>query len=322
MNSTANIAVLGCGYWGKNLVRNFAELNALGAIVDPDQAAADSLSKKHGAPVRTEAEVLADPSIVAIATATPAPMHREVTMRALDAGKHVFVEKPIALTIADGEAMRDAAQAAGRVLMVGHVLQYHPAYRKLRALVAGGAIGALRYVYSNRMSMGKYRTQEDVVWSFAPHDISMILGLTDARPTSVRTEGTRIVSRERFDSAHVHLEFADGLRGHVFTSWLSPFKEQKLVAIGETGSLVFDDTAPWSDKLVLTRHAFDGEALQKGTIETIDLEWAEPLKEECRAFLTAVETGRPPASDSNEALRVLSVLMECDSADQLRETAA
>ncbi|MDA8870299.1 Gfo/Idh/MocA family oxidoreductase [Rhizobiaceae bacterium] len=313
MKNPVRVAVLGCGHWGRNLVRNFAELGSLVAIVDPNREAAEALAAVQGVPVRGEAEVLADPEIDAIATASPAPLHKEVVLRALDAGKHVFVEKPIALTMEDGEAMRDRALGAKRILMVGHVLQYHPAYRKLREMVKAGAIGPLRYVYSNRMSMGKFRTEEDVVWSFAPHDLSMILGLVETAPETMSTHGAMLVSTEKFDTAHLHMRFQGGLMAHVFTSWLSPFKEHKFVAIGETGSLTFDDTAAWSDKLTLTRHALvDGPALQKGTVEAVELEWAEPLKEECRHFLAAVESGTPPVSDAEEALRVLSALMRAE----------
>lgn len=316
------VAVIGAGHWGKNLVRNFAELGALAAIVDPNRKAAEALSELHGAPVRTMEEILADPEIAAIATAAPAPLHKDITLKALDAGKHVFVEKPIALTQEDGEAMRDRARETGLTLMVGHVLQYHPAYRRLRELVAEGAIGPLRYVYSNRMSMGKFRTEEDVVWSFAPHDLSMILGLVDEEPSEIHAHGAILVSEDKFDSAHLHMTFENGVKAHVFTSWLSPFKEHKFVAIGDTGSLTFDDTAPWVDKLTLAHHAMvDGPALQKGAIEPVELEWAEPLKEECRHFLGAVVSGEAPPSDANEALRVLSALMRAEKAGKTGEAA-
>lgn len=307
------VVVLGCGHWGKKLVRNFAELGALAAICDPNRDAAAALAEQYDVKVMDESELLQDASIDGLATAAPAPLHHEITMRALDAGKHVFVEKPIALTLKDGEEMRDRAKETDRILMVGHVLQYHPAYRKLREMFERGAIGKLKYVYSNRKSMGKYRTQEDVVWSFAPHDLSMILGLTQVAPIGVHKFGSMLVSTDKFDSAHLHLEFEEGLRAHVFTSWLSPYWEHKFVAIGETGSLVFDDTAAWADKLTLTHHSMEeGPALKKGGIETIDVEWAEPLKEECRHFLLSIESGELPPSDANEALRVLEVLVRAE----------
>jgi predicted dehydrogenase len=313
MYEKPTVAVLGCGFWGRNLVRNFAELGVLKAIVDPDRAAAEELAEKFDVPVLEESEVFADESITAIATASPAPLHRDITTRALEAGKHVFVEKPIALTMEDGEAMRDKAVEVDRILMVGHVLQYHPVYQKLRELVRSGAIGKLLYVYSNRMSMGKFRTEEDVVWSFAPHDLSMILGLVEEQPLRIYTHGAMLVSDNKFDTAHLHLEFGNGLKAHVFTSWLSPHKEQKLVAIGETGSLTFDDTVAWVDKLTLTKHSMvDGPALQKGPIETIETEWAEPLKKECLHFLQSVESKIQPISNADEALRVLSALRRAE----------
>jgi UDP-2-acetamido-3-amino-2,3-dideoxy-glucuronate N-acetyltransferase len=211
--------------------------------------------------------------------------------------------------------MSDASLRAGRVLMVGHLLQYHPAYIKLKQLVADGAIGQLRYVYSNRLSMGKIRTEEDVVWSFAPHDISMVLGLSNEAPDDVSCHGARLVSEHVSDSAHLHLSFPSGLRAHIFTSWLSPHKEQRLVAIGEIGSLVFDDVKPWNEKLVLTRHGLEsGPVLVKGEVSPIDVEQAEPLKEECAHFLDAIRANKPPRTDAEEALAVLDVLMRADEA--------
>ena len=315
MTQSAKVAVIGCGYWGRNLARNFSELGVLAAVVDPDPVTRDAIAGQHDVDARSEADVFADSSITAIATAAPAHLHHKIVMGALDSGKHVFVEKPIALTLKDGREMRDRALEAGRILMVGHLLQYHPAYQKLRELVAAGAIGRLRYVYSNRMSMGKFRTEEDVMWSFAPHDLSMILGLTNTSPRQIFSHGAMLVSDNKSDSAHLHMTFDDGIKAHVFTSWLSPFKEHKFVAIGETGSLTFDDTADWAGKLVLTRHALiDRTALQKGPVEAIELQQAEPLKEECRHFLNAVETGKAPVTDADEALRVLDVLMRADEA--------
>ncbi|KAA0971877.1 Gfo/Idh/MocA family oxidoreductase [Aureimonas fodinaquatilis] len=317
------VAVVGCGHWGQNLVRNFSQLGALSAVVDADMQQAARLAAEYGVSALTLDAALADDRIHAIATAVPAALHHDVALRAIHAGKHVFVEKPIALSLEDGEDIQAQAILHDRVLMVGHLLQYHPAYLKMQELIAADHIGELRHVYSNRLSMGRLRQEEDVVWSFAPHDISMILGLAAGNaPSEVLAHGCSLVSDEgRADAAHVHMRFCSGLRAHVFVSWLHPFKEQKLVAIGERGCLVFDDTKPWDEKLVCTDYSSPGGvSLQKGGVTSISLQPAEPLQEECRHFLQSVALKSVPRTDGFEALAVLRVLKRAELA--LREGVA
>ena len=176
MNS-GKVAIFGCGYWGKNLARNFAELGALSAIVDPDIETAKQYAKLHNVTAMTDQDVFGSDVIQGVIIAAPAEHHAKLAIKALAAGKHVYVEKPLALSIKDGERMRDAARAADRILMVGHLLQYHPVFVVLRNMVRQGELGKLQYVYSNRLSTGKFRIEEDAFWSLAPHDISMILAL-------------------------------------------------------------------------------------------------------------------------------------------------
>jgi UDP-2-acetamido-3-amino-2,3-dideoxy-glucuronate N-acetyltransferase len=314
------IAHVGCGYWGKNLARNFAELGALAAVVDGDPETAARISAATGARVATLDEVLADGTIDAISIATPAPTHFTVAMRAIEAGKHIFVEKPLALDLAEAERMIAAAEAADRRLMVGHLLQYHPIFCAMRGLVADGAIGALQYVYSNRMSLGKIRVEENVLWSFAPHDVSMILSLADAECEEVSAQGAAIVTAGIEDWALLQLRFANGLKGHIQTSWLHPFKEQRLVAIGAEGMLVFEDSAPaWEDKLKLYRHRIDRSGPvpvpEKADPEPIKVEKSEPLRNECRHFLDCVASGDTPLTDGQEGLAVLKIL--CSASDAL-----
>ena len=171
------LAHIGCGYWGKNLARNFAELGVLDAVVDGHPATVTAMAESTGARVATFDEVLADRKIDAVSFATPAETHHALAMQALEAGKHVFVEKPLALDPAEAAELIEAARRLDKRLMVGHLLQYHPVFREMRARVVSGAIGRLAYVYSNRMSLGKFRTEENVLWSFAPHDVSMVLSL-------------------------------------------------------------------------------------------------------------------------------------------------
>lgn len=313
------IAVLGAGHWGKNLVRNFAELGGLAAVVDPDVATASALVAAHGGAVMEIDAVLADPTIVGVAIAAPAPMHHSLARRALDAGKHVYIEKPVALTLADAEDLVSASSQAGLTLMVGHLLQYHPVFLALNAMVAAGDLGRVRYLYSNRLSLGKIRREEDVLWSFAPHDISMILALAGEEPDRVSATGACLLDDRIADSVTVQLGFPSGCRGHIFASWASPFKEQKLVVIGDDAMAVFDDTQPlWEEKLALFRAPIiwrDGvPTVVKGDPEWIDVPKGEPLKAECAHFLECIATGARPRTDGPEGLRVLKVLTRASAA--------
>jgi len=308
-----SVAVVGCGYWGKNVVRSFAQLGALSAVVDPFPAAAEREAAAYGVAARNWDEVLADPAITAVSLATPAELHFEQAMAALKAGKDVLVEKPIALTADDGEALKAAAEAGGRVLMVGHLLQYHPAFEALLALVAAGRLGALRYAHSNRLSMGKFRLEENVLWSFAPHDVSMLLALFGGEaPVEVRCSGAAFATPGIEDEVQVDMLFTDGRHGHVFASWLHPFKEHRLVVVGETACAVFDDTQPWDRKLVLypfvLKAGNGAPEVTKGAPEPIAVEEDEPLKRECAHFLQSCRDRTAPRTDSKEALRVLDVL--------------
>lgn len=315
----ARVAHVGCGYWGRNLVRNFAEMNMLAAVVDEHPETAARISAEHGVAARTLAEVLADPAIDAVSIATPAETHADVALKAFAAGKHVFVEKPLALTARESLAMIAAAEKAGRRLMVGHLLQYHPVFRAMLSLVSAGRIGDLNYVYSNRMSLGKLRVEEDVLWSFAPHDLSMILALTGSAPVGVTAQGGAFATAGIADWATVQLVFPGNVRGHVQVSWLHPFKEQRLVAIGTKGALVFEDSAAeWGRKLAFYPHEIDATGPvpmpRKGDVEFIFVDKAEPLREECRHFVDCIDNGLRPRTDGAEGMAVLEVLVRAGDA--------
>ncbi len=311
--STKNIAVVGCGYWGKNLIRNFAEIGALHAVVDADPAAAKREADKYGAAALSLEAALADPQIAGIAVAAPAELHADIALKAFAAGKHVFVEKPIALSIADAEKMKAAAEKAGRSLMVGHLLQYHPAFETLLGLVRKGELGKLRYAYSNRLSLGKFRVEENALWSFAPHDVSMLLALFGEEPVSVKGAGGAYVTPGVEDEYRLDMTFADGRRAHVFASWLHPFKEHRLVVVGKKAMAVFEDSLAGADKLRLYRHNVETSGRtpepKKAEAEPIPYPSSEPLKNECEHFLACCAGKNPPRTDANEAIAVLRVLM-------------
>jgi UDP-2-acetamido-3-amino-2,3-dideoxy-glucuronate N-acetyltransferase len=316
--SDVKVAVVGVGYWGKNLVRNFHELGALAALCDGD-ASAESLCRDRYGNVkfyRSFTDVLNDGSITAVALATPAVTHYEMAKAALEAGKDVFVEKPLAIDVRHGEALVKLAAARGRVLMVGHILQYHPAILRLRGLIRDGVLGKINYVYSNRLNIGKIRAEENILWSFAPHDISVMLSLLDEMPTRVSCRGGAYLNEGVSDVTLSNFIFPSGVQAHIFVSWLHPFKEQRLVVVGADKMAVFDDTA--EHKLVLYPHRVEWKnripTAVKAQGEIVSLDDREPLKAECQHFIDCVVSRAMPVSSGEEGLRVLRVLDACQRA--------
>jgi predicted dehydrogenase len=322
-----HVAVVGCGAWGKNHVRTHASIGSLVAVVDPVPAVAEAHAATYGVEARTFEQVLADPAIDGVVIAAPAADHARLAEAALAAGKHVFVEKPLALTVDDAERVVAAAEAAGRVLMVGHLLQYHPAFLALRDLVADGRLGELRYLYSNRLNLGQFRQEENSLWSFAPHDLSMLLSLVGEEPDQVWATGAAFLSTDVADVTTTHLGFPSGPRAHVFVSWLHPFKEQRLVVVGSEAMAVFDDLNGWEDKLVLFDHGVDWSQgrprPEKADGVPVVLDQTEPLRVECEHFLSCIRTGATPRTDGVEGLRVLRVLARAqESLGTIEPTAA
>jgi predicted dehydrogenase len=304
------VAVIGCGYWGKNLVRNFRQLGALQMVCDAAEE-----GRTLAAEIAPQAELVADMDEVlsapveGVVIATPAETHYELVRRALEAGKDVLCEKPLALTYEQGAELVRLIECQGCILMVGHVLEYHPGIVRLLELVRGGELGKVQYIYSNRLSLGKVRREENILWSFAPHDIAIILRLMRSMPFQVIACGGSYVQPNIADVTVTNLLFDNGVRAHIYVSWLHPFKEQRLVVIGSRKMASFDDVAK---RLVLYDQRVDlheGEPTPvKGNGEEIPFSSDEPLRLECQAFLSAVETRRPPLTDGASGLRVLRVL--------------
>lgn len=305
-------ALLGCGGWGKNLARNLAQLDALAVIVDPDLKAA-ALAQELGVRHVTNAEdVLADPEIEAVVIATPAATHFVEASRAITAGKHVYVEKPIALNVNDATKLADLAKKANRHLMVGHLLQYHPSYQDLRALAQAGRFGKIRHINSSRLNLGLLRHEENVLWSFSPHDVSMVLGLAAASPISVMAIASIFLQNQIPDITAVHIRFGDGSTAEIRASWLHPEKEQKLILVGETAMAVFNDRNGWEEKLLISDYTvtWDGprpRAVRGGSRFAVSSQ-AEPLKLEMQHFLDCITNDTPPITDAVEAIAVLRVL--------------
>jgi predicted dehydrogenase len=316
------IAVFGCGYWGQNLVRNFHQLGALAMVCD---LAAEGRAKARE--ISPTAEVVDDfesvlrrSDIDAVALATPAETHRALAIRAMECGKDVFVEKPMALNALQGVEMNRVAEARGRVLMVGHLLEYHPAVLKLREMIASGALGRINYIYSNRLNFGKIRTEENALWSFAPHDIAVILRLFGAMPVEVTCVGGSYLTPNLADVTISCLHFPSGQRAHIFVSWLNPFKEQKLVVFGDRQMAVFNDMEKQHKLLVYDQRVeFDNRKpiLQKGEAAPVSIPADEPLRKECEHFLECVRTRQLPLTNGTNGVQVLQVLQACQTSLQL-----
>ena len=314
------ISIIGCGYWGKNLVRNFAELGVLHSVCDANQELAKQAAQAYDVQSLSLEEVLKS-ECDGVVIAAPAAQHFELTQASLHAGKHVFVEKPLSLKVEEAKKLCDLSMQVGRKLMVGHLLQYHPAFLELKALIKKGNLGRLQYIYSNRFNLGKFRNGENILWCFAPHDISMILGLAGDLPESIYATGACHLNPRIHDVTTTHMRFTNGIQAHIFVSWLHPYKEQKLVVVGDRGMAVFDDGLPWGEKLKLYPHQVtwvDGlPQPEKADVIHVPLEVSEPLKIECQHFMDCIAQNHIPRTDGAEGLRVLQVL---DAAQQSLHT--
>jgi len=315
-----DIALIGAGRWGRNHLRNLKEMGRLARVVDPDPEVCAAGQKDHPELTwSTDTDpVWNDPAIKGVVIAAPAALHFDLAGKALSQGRHALVEKPLALTAARGRELTELADKQGLHLMVGHVLRYHPAVETLKEIVDSGRLGRIRYIYSNRLNIGRLRTEENVLWSFAPHDISLILMLMDdVAPTGVHASGGAYLNPDIFDTTLTVMDFPSGVRAHVFVSWLHPFKEQKLVVVGSEQMAVFDDTS--KEKLFLYPHRIKWEhgripVAEKADYQVVPVPEGQPLSRELAHFCACVDGGTRPLTDGREAVRVLDVLEQAEEA--------
>jgi predicted dehydrogenase len=316
VSEPVRVGMAGAGRWGRHLLRNFATLpgSDLRWICDPDT---DVLAERAAAvpAARVTAafeDMLSDPDLDAVVLATPVPTHHDLARRALEAGKHVFVEKPMTFSAAEARDLRDTVQRTGRTLMVGHLLRYHPGIVKLRELIDAGELGDVRYVYGNRVNLGTIRPDENALWSLGVHDVSVVLHLLGDEPDEVSARGECYVRPHVQDVVFGYIHFSTGQIGHLHLSWLDPDKLRRMTVVGTRKMAVFDDMAAEGKVTVHDKGEIrmpEGRiSTHAGDIWSPRIDATEPLRLECEHFLECVQTGAEPRTGVDEGLRVVEVL--------------
>lgn len=320
MNNSPQIAIIGAGAWGMNHVRVWNKLKQLKIVCDLDSQRLDLIRMQYPDITCTTNidEVFDMDEVRGVVVATPAHSHVELALHCLERGKDVFVEKPMALNYPDAEKLVRAAKKLNKILMVGHVLEYHPAVIKLRELIQTGELGRILYIYSHRLNIGKIRVVENAMWSFAPHDVAIILRILETMPESVTCQGEGYLNNHVADITLMSFKFPNKVQGHIYVSWLHPFKEHRFIVVGEKQMAVFDDTLPWENKLVLYPHQVQWVKGQipvahKADAHPVPLQPVEPLLRECEHFLQCIQTRSKPLTDGESGSQVVKVL---DAAQQ------
>jgi predicted dehydrogenase len=328
-DGTVSVAVVGLGYWGPNLARNFEALPSARLLwcCDTDAAARERIAPTFGAKRVTASldEVLADPAVDAVALATPVPSHAELAVKVLEAGKHCLVEKPLAQSVSDAERAIAAAAKRQRLLMVGHLLEYHPGVQVLKSIVDSGELGQIHYIYSNRLNLGQLRADENALWSLGAHDVAVLLHLAGEEPNELEARGECYMRDGVEDVVFAYLRFPSGLVGHLHLSWLDPHKERRFTVVGSRRMATFDDMEV-ERKVTVFDKGFDEKAdtygeyiTRSGDIHSPHVPNDEPLRLECEHFLEAVRSGTKPRSNGASGLRVVRVLEGLQAAlDQSR----
>ena len=320
--SKNNICVVGAGYWGRNHIRTLQELGVLGGIVEQKEDLLDQISEQYpdAKTYQNIGEALDCVEFAGFTVATPAETHHDIAVQIIKSGRHVLVEKPLCLNIKDAENMVNLAKQYKVNLMVGHVLLFHPAIQMIKSLIDEGKIGKLQYIYSNRLNLGQVRTEENVFWSLAPHDIAIFQYLTDSYPESIMANGSTFLQEGIYDSTITQLKYTNGVEGHIFVSWLHPFKEHRLVVIGSKAMISFEDSI--KDKpLILYMKKFEliSGVPEKvdGPVEIVKYDYKMALTEELTYFINHLDGEHPKLSNGQHALAVTKILVE--ASNQLNE---
>ena len=304
------IAVIGCGVWGRNIVRNFYNLNVLDIVCDLDESNLQKVREQYPGVKTTNDfnDIINNPKITSVAVVTPSHTHYKVVKAMLEAGKNVYVEKPISTVAQEAKDLTELAHQKGLVLMVGHLLLYHPAVNRLKMLIEDGALGKIIYAQSDRLNVNYFKNDRSVMWDLAPHDVSMISYVTGKDPVRVISAiGCSSDRNEIMDITHIGIEFEDGVIGHISDSWITPRKHVTLLVRGTKATAILDDTLP-EHKLVI----FDN--FKAGNTQNIELDYLEiePLKLECQHFISCCEKGKKARSDGENGYTVVSILEEAE----------
>ncbi len=307
------VAVVGAGYWGKNLVRNFYELGVLEMVCDTDKNKIEQLKKTYPTISFTSCfdDVLSS-SVKGIIISTPASTHYELAKKALSFEKDVFIEKPLVLFKTQASELVSISNEKKLILMVGNILQYHPAYIRLKEIVEDGAIGNILYIHTRRLNLGRIEKEKNVLWGFAPHDISLILDILKEKPEKLNSFTHK--ERDVLDSAWISMDFPSKRKAQTFVSWLYPYKEQKFFVMGEKMIILFDDCADWNEKLKIYAYSMeknDEISLKEKALFKVDIEPKEPLKEECKHFIQCILDRKKARTDGKDMIDVVSIVEEC-----------
>ena len=304
-----NIALIGCGNWGKNIARNLHQMGSLACIYDINSKLSEELSHDHTLPTFELNKIFKDKNIKGIVIASPAKTHKDLAIKALKNNKDVFIEKPFCLSLPDAHKLSELATNKNRILMVGHLLNYHNAFIKMKELIKNGKIGVPKNIRANRLAMGTVRSEESVIYDLSAHDISMILSITEELPIDVNVQSIHHNNNVGPDAISVKLSFSKGVTALINSDWMCPYKEHKFSVIGTQGSLIFDDTKNWSEKLVYNPSFITSRnSIINAPIETIKIQENEPLEIELKEFIDCVYSRKDPLTDHNEALKVQTVM--------------
>lgn len=301
------VAVIGAGRWGKNLIRTFSELEALSAVVETDERLRESLQTEWPhLPIMADIADLTLDVAPAVAIATPVPTHFSLANEALERGFDVFVEKPMALTSAEGEALCAMANKNSRILMVGHLLLYQPAIRWITECISGGSLGKVHSLHQERLNLGKARSAENVLWSLGVHDVAVLLSLVRSSLKRVKAEGQRVLQPRVEDDVYLHMEFDDGVQAHLHCAWLWPERRRRLTIVADRGMLIYDEL-----EQTVTRHdkSIDAKLENVDNGSTVVFRQTEPpLRLELQHFLSRLKDRTPPLSDGENGVQVVRVL--------------
>ena len=309
MSKKLNIALVGCGNWGKNIARNLHEMGYLACIYDSNEKLSEKLSDDYNLPTFELNEIFEDKNINAIVIASPAITHKDLAIQALKNDKDVFIEKPFCMSLHDAETISELATNRDRVLMIGHLLNYHNAFIKMKELLQKEKIGILQNIRANRLAFGAMRSVESVIYDLSVHDISMVLSITEEIPIDVNVQSIHHHNNIGPDAISVKLSFSKGLTALINSDWMCPYKEHKFSVTGTKGSLIFDDTKTWSEKLIYNPSFVTSKnTIEPLPIKKIKIQANEPLKSELKEFINCIYSRKSPLTDHNEAMKVQTVM--------------